>query len=65
MGMKETETTRETFRNITETVHLTIDDIQHFSDHMKNLQGVITSIGDVSKEVVSTSYELEEAINVL
>ncbi|PID14672.1 hypothetical protein CSV63_11295 [Sporosarcina sp. P34] len=65
MGMNETETTRETFQNITETVHLTIDDIQHFSDHMKNLQSVITSIGGVSKEVVSTSYELEEAINIL
>lgn len=65
MGMKETETTRETFQNITDTVHLTIDDIRHFSDHMKNLQDVITSIGGVSKEVVSTSYELEEAIDVL
>ena len=65
MGMKETETTRETFQSITDTVHLTIDDIQHVSDHMKDLQNVITSIGDVSKEVVSTSYELEEAIEVL
>lgn len=65
MGMKETETTRETFQNITDTVHLTIDDIRHFSDHMKNLQDVITSIGGVSREVVSTSYELEEAIDVL
>ena len=65
MGMKETEITRETFQNITDTVHLTIDDIRHFSDHMKNLQGVISSIGTVSKEVVSTSYELEEAIEVL
>ena len=65
MGMKETETTKETFQNITDTVHLTIDDIQHVSDHMKDLQNVITSIGDVSKEVVSTSYELEEAIDVL
>lgn len=65
MGMKETETTKETFQNITDTVHLTIDDIQHVSDHMKDLQQVITSIGDVSKEVVSTSYELEEAIDVL
>ncbi|WP_303968682.1 globin-coupled sensor protein [Sporosarcina ureae] len=65
MGMKETEITRETFQNITDTVHLTIDDIRHFSDHMKNLQDVVTSIGGVSKEVVSTSYELEEAIDVL
>lgn len=65
MGMKETETTRETFQSITDTVHLTIDDIQHVSDHMKDLQHVITSIGDVSKEVVSTSYELEQAIDVL
>ncbi|WP_153733103.1 globin-coupled sensor protein [Sporosarcina obsidiansis] len=65
MGMEETESSKETFQNITDTVHLTINDINHFSDHMKNLQDVITSIGGVSKEVVSTSYELEEAIEVL
>ncbi|AXI00882.1 hypothetical protein DV702_14900 [Sporosarcina sp. PTS2304] len=65
MGMKETDSSKETFQNITDTVHLTIHDITHFSDHMKNLQQVITSIGGVAKEVVSTSYELEEAIDVL
>lgn len=65
MGMKETDSSKETFQTITDTVHLTINDINHFSSHMKNLQGVITSIGGVAKEVVSTSYELEEAINVL
>ncbi|MEK4023285.1 globin-coupled sensor protein [Sporosarcina sp. FSL W7-1283] len=65
MGMKETESSKETLQNITGTVHLTIQDINHFSDHMKSLREVITSIGGVSKEVVSTSYELEEAIDVL
>ncbi|ARD48578.1 globin-coupled sensor protein [Sporosarcina sp. P33] len=65
IGMKETEMSKETFQSITDTVRLTIDDIQHFSDHMNSLQEVVTSIGGVSKEVVSTSYELEEAIEVL
>lgn len=65
LGMKETESTKVTFQTITDTVHLTIDDSNHFSDHMNNLQEVIASIGNVSKEVVSTSHELEEAINIL
>lgn len=65
MGMKETESSKDTFQTISDTVHLTIGDINHLADHMKNLRDVISSIGNVSKEVVSTSYELEEAIDIL